>query len=92
MIITNLSNQIIIPFRHNNNVACNDPLPTLARDLSSCINGQIRLWSAYNTTRSNEGVLQICKGGQWYSSCRYGNCYTAKTACKQLGYEGLACK
>ena len=61
----------------------------LARDDSPCTNGEIRLWSAYDSTPDNEGMLQICKSGRWYAMCDYYyNCYTAKVACTQLGYPG----
>ena len=53
----------------------------------------MRLFSAFDSTPENEGVLQICTGGTWYAVCQYYySCYVAKTACVQLGYSGAVGK
>ena len=58
------------------------------RDTSSCTNGDVRLWSAYNHP-PNEGIIQICKSGTWYAMCdHYYYCYIGKLVCQQLGYAG----
>ena len=58
----------------------------------SCTNGDVRLWSAYNTP-PNEGIIQICNSGTWYAICHhYSYCYIGKTACVQLGYPGAVGK
>ena len=55
----------------------------------ACTNGAVRLFSAFDATPDNEGVLQICSGGVWRSVCQYYySCYVGKTACVQLGYKG----
>ena len=56
----------------------------------SCTDGDVRLWSAYNTP-PNEGVAQICIDSTWYSFC-YSDCYAAKLVCLQLGYPGAVGK
>ena len=55
---------------------------------TNCVTNDIRLFSAFDDTPANEGVLQICNGGTWYTFCHYYNCYVAKVACQQLGYKG----
>ena len=74
----------------------------LARGDSNCTDWDIRLWSAYNNTPENEGMLQICKSDTWYAvqSCHhflhffYDDlfCAIAKVACTQLGYAGAVGK
>ena len=56
-------------------------------DSSSCTNGDVRLWSAYNHP-PNEGIIQICKSGTWYAMCYRTSCYAAKIVCQQLGFAG----
>ena len=56
----------------------------------SCTDGDVRLWSAYNTP-TNEGVVQICIGSTWHAFCN-SNCYAAKLVCLQLGYLGAVGK
>ena len=63
----------------------------IAQDDSFCVHGELRLWSAYDNTPSNEGILQICSYGQWTAICdRYSSssCYIGRIACKAMGYEG----
>ena len=62
----------------------------LAADTGTdCVTNDIRLFSAFDDTPANEGVLQICNGGTWYTACRYySSCYIAETVCQQLGYKG----
>ena len=64
----------------------------LARDNSNCTDGDVRLWSAYDNTPENEGMIQICTNGIWYGMCDYSSCYVAKVACTQLGYAGAVGK
>ena len=67
----------------------------IALDESSCSHGDVRLWSAYKTTPSNEGILQICSYGRWTAVCdRYSSssCYIGRIACRSLGYEGAYCE
>ena len=67
----------------------------IALDESSCNHGDVRLWSAYKTTPSNEGILQICSYGRWTAVCdRYSSssCYIGRIACRSLGYEGAYCE
>ena len=65
---------------------------TLASDDSQCTNGAVRLWSAYDSTPANEGVIQICRLGRWYAMCdiysSYSTCYIGRIVCKSLGYPG----
>ena len=56
----------------------------------SCTDGDVRLWSAYNTP-PNEGVAQICIGSTWRAFC-YSGCYATKLVCLQLGYPGAVGK
>ena len=58
-------------------------------DSTACVNGQFRLWSAYDTTPKNEGILQSCVNGRWYSVCDISSCYVGRVACISLGYDGL---
>ena len=64
----------------------------LARDDSDCTDGDIRLWSAYDNTPENEGMIQTCNNGTWNGICDYSSCYVAKVACTQLGYAGAVGK
>ena len=74
----------------------------LALGDSNCTDWDIRLWSAYNNTPENEGMLQICKNDTWYAVqlCHYHYhfhddhmfCAIAKLACTQLGYAGAVGK
>ena len=43
---------------------------------------------------SNEGTIQICYNGQWYSICSttYVDRYFASTVCNQLGFVTSSCE
>ena len=63
----------------------------IAVDDSPCVNGNVRLWSAYDDTQSNEGMVQICRGGSWYAMCDTyysSTCHIGRIVCKSLGYSG----
>jgi len=60
----------------------------LARDDSYCTNGSVRLWSAFDNTPDNEGIIQTCINNTWYALCDSYYCQTFAVACKQLGYPG----
>ena len=64
---------------------------TAATDESSCSNGAVRLWSAYDETPASEGMVQICRNGKWHAMCAYYHssyCTIGKIVCKSLGYLG----
>ena len=68
----------------------------IALDKSSCTDGDIRLWSAYEiTVPPNEGIVQICSNRRWTAMCQHSytvSCHIARTACRSLGYEGAYCE
>ena len=63
----------------------------IARDLTSCSDGTVKLWSAYATTPDNEGILLTCMSGTWYPLYHTTDCKVAELACESLGYEGMEC-
>ena len=64
-----------------------------ASDDSHCTSGDVRLWSAYDNTPANEGIIQICRNGRWYAMCGYNwDCYLFGIVCRSLGYSGAICK
>ena len=68
---------------------------TLASDDSQCTNGAVRLWSAYDNTPANEGIIQICRSGRWYAMCdsySYSACHVGGIVCRSLGYSGAISK
>lgn len=53
-----------------------------------CSNGDYRLWSAYDTTSINEGLLHACINNTWYPVADTSQCVIQKIACRSLGYDG----
>ena len=64
----------------------------IARDFSSCTNGDVKLWSAYRSTPDDEGIVLLCIGGTWYPLHQNSDCFAAKIACHQAGYHFVKCK
>ena len=61
-------------------------------DSSSCSNGAVKLWSAYDSTPANEGLVLVCKNGTWHPVSHSSSCYAAEIACTAAGYTQLECE
>lgn len=59
---------------------------------SPCTHGHITLWSAYDTTPDNEGIILVCKNDTWYPVYDTSDCRAGEIACKAAGYPNLECK
>ena len=75
-------------FQHFSYYFC---LFSIARDVSACSHGSVKLWSAFSSTPSNEGIVLICKAGTWYPVLDSSNCRAAEIACNATGTNELKC-
>ena len=68
-------------------VLCLLPSLSLLTIYIDCLNGDIRLL----TTRTNEGVVQLCHNRNWRTICKEKNdewnTHAGNLACAQLGYK-----
>ena len=65
----------------------------IAKDVSSCLNGAVKLWSAYDSTPDNEGIVLVCKDGTWYPMwTNWGDCRALEIVCNSVGYTQLDCE
>ena len=62
------------------------------RDFTSFSNGAVKLWSAYESTPDNEGIVLLCISGVWYPLYQTSDCNVAKVVCNQLGFHSVKCK
>ena len=63
----------------------------LFSDTATCSSSELNDIRLYNTHTSvvEDGAVQVCYSGTWYSVCTSGwYCNEANAACKQLGYAG----
>ena len=73
--------------------ALNSAIILIAKDESHCLNGTVKLWSAYDSTLDNEGIVLVCKDGRWYPMRNnYGNCRELEIVCNSIGYTQLDCE
>ena len=63
-----------------------------ARDFSSCSDGSLKLWSAFDSTPDNEGLLLICKDSVWHPMHNTSDCQIADLLCSAKGYSAVECR